>query len=71
MRDVVCFLLTLVLFCSAVFAGGVPDLLPPGRTAAWWGLLFPGLLGAPADGGGVTFTWPLLRQVWGLFQANG
>ncbi|MBQ9299312.1 MAG: hypothetical protein IJ214_02260 [Clostridia bacterium] len=67
MRDILCVLLSLILFCSCVFAGGLPQaaLLPPGREAAWWGLLFPGLF--PGGGDSVIFDWPVLRRIAGLF----
>ena len=67
MRDVLCVLLSLILFCSCVFAGGLPGqaILPPGRDAAWWGLLFPGFYAGEGDS--VTFTWPILRRIAALF----
>lgn len=72
MRDAMCFLLTMILLFSCLYAGGTPEALPPARQSAWWGLLFPGLFAQPSDGGdGVTFVWPLLRQVWGFFRRNG
>ncbi len=73
MRDAMCFLLTMILFFSCLYAGGAPEALPPARQSAWWGLLFPGLFARPGggDGDGVTFVWPLLREVWGFFRRNG
>ncbi len=69
MRAVLCMLLSISLLFSLIFAGSAPQgpALPPGRSAAWWGLLFPGLFGL--DGGDtVTFSWPILQRVLGLFR---
>ena len=67
MRDILCVLLSMILFCSCVFAGGAlkAPLSPPGREAAWWGLLFPGLFSGGGDS--VTFDWPVLRHIARLF----
>lgn len=69
MRSVLCFLLSLTLLFSLIFAGSAPQgpALPPARVSAWWGLLFPGLFGL--DGGEtVTFSWPVLQRVLGFFR---
>ena len=69
MRDILCVLLSMILFCSCVFAGGLPRALPPGRQAAWWGLLFPGAFTLRDNGGdSITFDWPILRRVIGFLK---
>ena len=69
MRSVLCFVLSLTLLFSLIFAGSAPrgPPCPPARVSAWWGLLFPGLFGL----GGhetVTFSWPVLQRVLGFFR---
>lgn len=66
MRSVFCFFLSLILICSLIFAGSAPVKAAPlpVRTAAWWGLLFPGLFGP--DDGRVVFEWPLLKRLRAL-----
>ena len=69
MREILCFVLSVVLMVTLVLAGSLPGekALPAGRSTAWWGLLFPGLFGL--DGGDtVTFSWPILQRVLGLFR---
>ena len=73
MRNALSLLMSLVLFCTLVIGGSVPQALPTPayRVRAWWGLLYPGLFSLPAgDGEGVTFTWPLLEYLVGLFRSN-
>ncbi|MBQ9196950.1 MAG: hypothetical protein IJ157_06865 [Clostridia bacterium] len=67
MRDLLCVLLSLILFCSCVFAGSLPErsLPPKARQSAWWSLLFPGFF--QGGGNSVTFDWPLLRRIARLF----
>ena len=67
MRDILCVVLSLILFCACVFAGGAPRaVLPPAmRESAWWGLLFPGFYTEGGDK--VTFDWPVLRRIARLF----
>lgn len=67
MRDVFCMLLALTLLFTLTLAASRPA-LPPGREAAWWGLLFPDLWGG--EGETVTFSWPLLHRVLRVFR-NG
>ena len=69
MRSVLCFLLSLTLLFSLIFAGSAPQgpVLPPARVSAWWGLLFPGLFGLDGHET-VTFSWPVLLRVLGFFR---
>ena len=68
MRAVLSLLLTLSLLFALISAGaGVrPAALP--RTSAWWGLLFPALLGPEGADGPVTFTWPVVDTVLRLLR---
>ena len=70
MRSIFCLLLTFMLMAGLMLGGSMPDALPlpPGRSAAWWGLLFPGLFSQPVRlDERVTFTWPLLDYLRGFF----
>ena len=69
MRALLCFLLSLSLLFSLIFAGSAPQTtaLPPGRPTAWWGLLFPGLWGLDGNET-VTFSWPVIEHIVSWFR---
>ena len=70
MRDMICMLLSVMLLFVLVLGASQPPALPAPRVSAWWGLLCPWLFGAPQEGDTVTFTWPVIQQIWGWLRLN-
>ncbi len=75
MRGTVCMLLSVVLFCLIVFGASQPPARPcvPPPSSAWWGLFCPALFqldGSAEERDSVTFSWPLLRRLRGLFRLS-
>lgn len=73
MREILCFVLSVVLMVTLVLAGSLPGekALPAGRSTAWWGLLFPALFGLEDGEGPVIFDWPVIRWLFPGPRANG
>ena len=58
MKGVICMLLSVL-----------PTALPA-RQSAWWSLICPGMLGKPDGTERVTFVWPALTWLRGIFLVN-
>ena len=66
MKGIICMLLSVLLFCLLICAAE----LPPARQSAWWSLICPGMLGKPDGTERVTFVWPALTWLRGIFLVN-
>ena len=55
-----------LLICAAE----LPPTALPARQSAWWSLICPGMLGKPDGTERVTFVWPALTWLRGIFLVN-
>lgn len=70
MKGVICMLLSVLLFCLLICAAELPPAALPARQCAWWSLICPGMLGKPDGTERVTFVWPALTWLRGIFLVN-
>ena len=66
MKGVICMLLSALLFCLLICAAELPPTALPARQS----LICPGMLGKPDGTERVTFVWPALTWLRGIFLVN-